>query len=583
MKLELLKTREARAWGLLLLFSLAARLAGLGVRALSHDESLHAVYSRYLAGNFHYQHDPMMHGPLLFHLNALVYSILGISDFTARLIPALAGTACVGAAALYRRWLGKAGAFAAAALISIHPGLLYYSRYIRNDIYISLFTLLMLWAVLRYLEEGKPKHLIALGISLGLSFACKEVCFIHGFVLGCTLLLLHLLSRFPQSQIPLPNSEIPSRSMDLALILLTLALPFATPLLHRFIGWDPLDSRSATGQTRTFALALGMSALSASTAIVWFGTGERLRVWMRAMGCFWTIQLLLYTTLLTNIRQGLASGIAGSLGYWLAQHEVRRGSPDPLFYLSLLLLYEPLLLLTAGPGLRRLRFLPALFIGLCFAGHLVIYSWAGERMPWLLVHISLPLCLLAGPALAHAFSRRTRLRFAYAPLLALLLINSLRLNGPLAESVDEPLVYAHAGPKLKTAVRTALAALERHPDSVLLSHGDFAWPLVWYFRETPVRYTDDFTDIPPEVSVLLVRLHEPGFHNNGEWVERGAFVMTDWPRQHWHALTPDNFHALLTRPSVQRRFLNFYFFRRLPERGPADFPAPNRFRLLTRV
>src|SRR5713226_8422560 len=43
------------------------RMHDLGVRALHHDESLHAVYSWKLFTGQGYIHDPMMHGPFQFH------------------------------------------------------------------------------------------------------------------------------------------------------------------------------------------------------------------------------------------------------------------------------------------------------------------------------------------------------------------------------------------------------------------------------------------------------------------------------------------------------------------------------------
>src|SRR5581483_2865047 len=52
---------------------LALRLYDVGSRALHHDESLHAVYSWYLYIGRGYVHDPLMHGPYQFHVNALMY------------------------------------------------------------------------------------------------------------------------------------------------------------------------------------------------------------------------------------------------------------------------------------------------------------------------------------------------------------------------------------------------------------------------------------------------------------------------------------------------------------------------------
>src|ERR1700724_2197365 len=72
----------------LMLLGLVLRFWDLGDKAFHHDESLHAFYSWRLYDGQGYVHDPMMHGPLLFELNALVYLLLGASDFTARLVPA---------------------------------------------------------------------------------------------------------------------------------------------------------------------------------------------------------------------------------------------------------------------------------------------------------------------------------------------------------------------------------------------------------------------------------------------------------------------------------------------------------------
>src|SRR5688572_3896004 len=52
------------------LIALILRLIDLGARAMHHDESLHALYSWYLYVGRGYTHDPMMHGPFLFHSTA---------------------------------------------------------------------------------------------------------------------------------------------------------------------------------------------------------------------------------------------------------------------------------------------------------------------------------------------------------------------------------------------------------------------------------------------------------------------------------------------------------------------------------
>src|SRR5206468_2782582 len=98
----------------LMALGLALRVYQLGDRAMRHDESLHAVYSWYLYTGRGYVHDPMMHGPFQFHLNALMYFLFGDNTVTARLQPALLGTLFIGMPYFLRRELGRIGSLCAA-------------------------------------------------------------------------------------------------------------------------------------------------------------------------------------------------------------------------------------------------------------------------------------------------------------------------------------------------------------------------------------------------------------------------------------------------------------------------------------
>ena len=62
------------------LISIVTRFLLLDSRAIHHDESLHAYYSWAYANGNGFTHNPLMHGPLLFHLNALLFFIFGDSD-----------------------------------------------------------------------------------------------------------------------------------------------------------------------------------------------------------------------------------------------------------------------------------------------------------------------------------------------------------------------------------------------------------------------------------------------------------------------------------------------------------------------
>jgi asparagine N-glycosylation enzyme membrane subunit Stt3 len=81
---------------------------------------------------------------------------------------------------LFRRYLGRAGALTAGLLILISPFMLYYARYTRNEALIAVWTLLSLYAVLRYLERGETKMLILFTAVYALHSTDKITSLIHG-------------------------------------------------------------------------------------------------------------------------------------------------------------------------------------------------------------------------------------------------------------------------------------------------------------------------------------------------------------------------------------------------------------------
>ena len=105
---------------------------------MSHDESLHTYFSWLLYRGQGYQHTPMMHGPWQFHWIALSYFLFGVSDFTARIPAALFSIATVWMVWYWRRYLGRTGALIAALLMVISPFMLFYGRYVREDVYTGL-------------------------------------------------------------------------------------------------------------------------------------------------------------------------------------------------------------------------------------------------------------------------------------------------------------------------------------------------------------------------------------------------------------------------------------------------------------
>jgi uncharacterized protein (TIGR03663 family) len=172
-------TREALLFAIIILLAVVTRFYDLETRVMSHDESLHTYYSWTFSQGQGYIHNPMMHGPLQFHMLALSYFMFGASDFTARIPAVLYSIATVWALWYWRGYLGRVGTLVAGAMMLISPYMLYYGRYVRNESFVGLFGLLTLFAVLRYLESGRSKYLYLLAAATVLHFTVKETAFIY--------------------------------------------------------------------------------------------------------------------------------------------------------------------------------------------------------------------------------------------------------------------------------------------------------------------------------------------------------------------------------------------------------------------
>src|SRR3954454_6340788 len=177
--LPLRLTWESAAYLVLILIAVVTRFWDLGYRALHHDESLHAYYSWIFSEGNGYVHNPLMHGPLLFHLDALFFLLFGASDAVSRSPAALAGVAMVGVPYLLRdqKFLGRWGALSASALMLLSPSILYYTRFIRHDPFTTLGIMILFAAIVRYIDRPQRLWLIIGGATIALMLANHEIIF----------------------------------------------------------------------------------------------------------------------------------------------------------------------------------------------------------------------------------------------------------------------------------------------------------------------------------------------------------------------------------------------------------------------
>ena len=487
-------TLEQLLYAGLFVFALLTHLWGLGDRSLHHDETLHAAYSWRLYMGQGFIHDPLLHGPFLYHIVALMYFLFGDNDFTARLSVALFGSVLVVLPYLIRRELGREAALLAALYLAISPVFLYVGRFIRHDMYSIVFEMLTIIGIVRYVSTRQSRWLYLAAAALGLMIANMETFYLFMAIVG-SLVGLVVLWRIWRPGLLVAGAAgllvvaavfvLPGKPEASGFESVARAngpyvcpaagqpAPPANPLLFQpgpIFGFAPLataDNDYALCVRNQYddnlpvyftklgqfffhpAILLALVAALGGLAALYLLIGRRrgrdgLTPWRRAidsgddfvaafaslaadrrvlvaLGAFLVPYTLFFTAFFSR-PSGVVSGATGSLLYWLAQHGVQRGSQPRYYYLVQLAVYEPLVLLWSLIGLgmvalllvRRFRrsgwsepmldwsiAMPALLAWWSLTT-LALYSWAGEKMPWLTVHVALPLVLLGAWALARA-------------------------------------------------------------------------------------------------------------------------------------------------------------------------------------
>ena len=411
------RTWEGWAILALLVAALVTRLWDLGGRALHYDEILHAWYSWLYAEGGGYAHNPLTHGPLLYHVGAATYKTIGSSEFAARLAPALFGAALVVMPWLFRKELGRYGALAASLFLLASPTVLYFARFMRNDIYMAVWAVALLAVALRYIERPRPWMLFAWAVLWALTFASKESAFFLVGMFGLLLLARSglALAQWVRNLRPLSQA---GPAADLLIVMGTLTLPMWAPIFglvqdafgiilvnpdgnHPLVqSGDLFRADTHTGapvggaQYIAGAIVLGLAAASVTVGMTW----DRRR-WPLLFLTFAAVWLLLFTSLFSNW-QGFFTGIWGSLGYWIAQQGVERANQPWYYYMIGLSVYEfaivvPTLIGSVYLLARRRNTFDVAIVGWAWLSF-AVYSYAGERMPWLLTGIAVPCAFVAG-------------------------------------------------------------------------------------------------------------------------------------------------------------------------------------------
>jgi uncharacterized protein (TIGR03663 family) len=492
---------EQWLWIGVILLATILRFWDLGAKPLHHDESMHAFFSLTFARNpASYQYDPLLHGPFQFHAEGFIFMVIlaaerifdiggaagnpWINDATARILPALFGIGIVVLPLGLRRQLGRIGALVAALLLAVSPTFVYFSRFLREDIYFNFFMFAMVVCAVQYAQKRSIRWIVGLFLSAVLAYATFEGFYLTMVIFASFLALLvlwelaySLARRLPKeltrrerlffgraglllvaggiggilayiglhvmnslnAYITKNTAEADVQVLQLenttVLILLYLSIIVAITVIGVLLWQISRDDSQVSLEGEPYDEAdedyPPPKTLSNRLEAIFSAPGRRIAAireridhdekpflhmflgiswvhWFVGVVAAWIVFAALYWVLppgpggnLTwgqGFQIGIGRGVWQGLYYWLQQQQVARGGQPVYYYLLLLPLYEQLAIVFGIGGavyslLRPTRF--RLFLVWWFVVSLGLYSWAGEKMPWLSIHILLPLMLLA--------------------------------------------------------------------------------------------------------------------------------------------------------------------------------------------
>jgi len=481
--------------GIVVVFTLLSRLLLLHHHQLNHDESIYVLDSlRYLRDG--YRFDPEQHGPFLFFLNMMIFRLLGATDATVLLGPAILGVVLVVLPLLLLgiRGIDPLGAVLSAALLAASPSFLYFSRMMKTDIYLAAFLMGVVVFGVRYAMEDRPADLRLAAACLGLLFATRVDAIIHVVAFVCFWVIRAVITRGAAPGGPLPAARLEPRVVaSSCAICLSMYLVFYAVFPWRLDGawdhavalvrfwWDRHQANLLSGPA-TYYLQLMMEYELPVLAVFFIGLRRHLER-TRRMRFVFRSAFLLFAFMF-----GFGTWRLPLFGRYLHAGTVREVSF--LAYWAFLGAWGTVALLRHGH----------LFSGfLCYWGTVsnLFYAYAGEKQPQIVLFPLLPVSVLAGIFLSE-WIRTTevgRWRFAmavgYAVAFAWYLYTSIVVSFVTYYFPSERLSNAATSPDI-VQLRALLARTSEETGlgKVMPVKFMFAFTsdvLAWYLRDFPNR------------------------------------------------------------------------------------------------
>lgn len=501
-----------RVFFLILIAALLIRFWQIDLKLLHHDEAIHSWFSYELLTKGAWMYDPSYHGPFLYYVTAGMFAAFGSSDLVARLLPCLFGVLLIPLVyCIYRLdYITRNQTLLAALFIAISPDMIYFSRFLRHDIFMLFFTFLLLVALLDYFERGQTRFTVIAAISAAGALSCKE---------------------------------------EMPVILLIFASFFIIAI------WRGTFTLPSTWRRD---LVLGILLVIAIMSVQYTGFGGHPETLVgKNFGITWSgVHFEMNTT-----------GWYQAVDHWTAMHKQQRLGGPWFYYASLFLLYElPIfilallgtiqflikgidfrLVLAKIKNLIKSRFAPPRiedltaisirqlqtekpvhsksdgFFRLCIYWMILtmaFYAYVGEKVPWLLIPQMLPMCIVATYELNWQ-------KTVIALVGCLFLITMTWHVTFVPADINEPIVQVQNSEDLRLVMQSM-----DNSERVVIASKDY-WPLPWYYRGDRWNKIQFFGDqqteqILTEKKPGIIILHDTESYSSLEGYDKKTYKLSYW-------------------------------------------------------
>lgn len=437
---------------IIIILAIASRFIFSGARPLHHDEGMLAYFAWKLAEYKDYIYTPQIHGPVLFYLTAILFKVFGETDAVLRASCAIAGVFIVVIPMLTGNYLGKLQKICISVLFLSSPLMLYFSRFLVHTAIEPVFIILLIFNLYAFFIKPNQKSFIFSAVSLALAFGTSEVTFIYSASLVAAGIISYFIAkRWSPKVLENAAKYFKKNKIDILYAVLVFALIYSAIYSVFFTSW-------------------------------------------------------------TSFKIGLPNPFSSEygLGFWLAQNPKKLGGQPWYYYIDLFLLYEPIILLglvgSAFYYFKRKRLFP-IFLLIFSVFNLAIFSWAGEKFPWLALNSLVPLILLTG-YFAGDLLKNIKLTSAkiLIAIMAILLVYGIYSAYNLAyiNSYDtkEMAVYVQTPKKIYDKfieMRNDCA----NASNCVLTDADISWPMSYIYRDNGGLYNSSYLTVNEDVKYLV--------------------------------------------------------------------------------